>query len=106
MTLKTLLGAACAITALGAGLAGCSDNRATAGQTISLSGGSKYCSPFQKTSTNGPAAAPVMASGDPAAAFEDCLHRWSYALAPARDELNKVKRAAPIGAFCDSSKPQ
>jgi hypothetical protein len=93
------LGAGAAI-ALAAGLAGCnSGGGGDGGGRLALTG-SSYCTPFQKTanttssSSAGLAAAPASATGDPGAAFDDCIHRWAYAMAPARDPADIVAHAA------------
>jgi hypothetical protein len=93
MTRKTLLGTALAMSALAAAAAGCNENRADAGQTMSFSA-SKYCTPFRTANNTTTTAAPVAPITDPSAAFEDCVHRWAYALAPARDPADIVARAA------------
>jgi hypothetical protein len=89
------VGAGAAI-ALAAGLVGCS-NGATADGRLALTGAS-YCTPFQKaaatTSTPSGLAAPVSTAADPGAAFDDCVHRWAYAMAPARDPADIVAHAA------------
>jgi hypothetical protein len=93
------LGAGAAI-ALAAGLAGCnSGGGGDGGGRLALTG-SSYCTPFQKTanpttsSSAGLAAAPASAAADPGAAFDDCIHRWAYAMAPARDPADIVAHAA------------
>ena len=103
MTLKTLtLAATAALAAMN--LVACSDNGRTGG---SVSG---ICKPFTTASANNggnnataatslntpnaanelPAAGPV---GDPAAAVDDCLHRWGYALAASSDAANFAAEA-------------
>jgi hypothetical protein len=69
------------------------------------------CTPFPTTTvttttttTNGRPSAPVVAApvvGDPAAAVEDCLHRWAYALAASPDDANQAATATV--AACGSS---
>jgi len=58
--------------------------------------GKDYCTPFKAASTSSTAstglAAPTVA--DPGAAFDDCVHRWSYTLAPARDPADVVAQAS------------
>ena len=81
--------------AAAAGLAGCNRQAAAGGGNITLTGG-KYCTPFPATAaatnaTTGLAPAPV---SDPAVSFDDCLHRWSYVLAPSRDPADVVAQAA------------
>jgi hypothetical protein len=88
------LGAGAAI-ALVAGLAGCND-RATSDGRLPLTGAS-YCTPFRTansaTAQTGLATAPVN-TADPGTAFDDCVHRWAYAMAPARDPADVVAHAA------------
>jgi len=55
--------------------------------------GAKYCTPFKSTEATGAAAA-NSALSDPAGAFDDCIHRWGYTLAPARDPADVVAQAA------------
>jgi hypothetical protein len=94
---KVHLGAAAAI-ALTAGLAAC-NNPASGDGRLALTG-SAYCTPFQKagaTPTNnqsGLAATPASTASDPGAAFDDCIHRWAYAMAPARDPADIVAHAS------------
>lgn len=89
------LGAGAAI-ALAAGLVGCNSGGGADGR-LALTG-SSYCTPFQKTASTssqaGLAAAPASMAADPGAAFDDCLHRWAYAMAPARDPADIVAHAA------------
>ena len=67
--------------ALGAAaLAGCSRE----------GGASDICTPFAAAAANG---GPAVIN-DPAAAFDDCLHRWSYSLAGAKDQADVVASAA------------
>ncbi|MBS0331528.1 MAG: hypothetical protein JSS35_02050, partial [Proteobacteria bacterium] len=70
-----------------AGLAACS-SKASSG----MAADGAICQPFPKASSpaTGPAAAP---GGDPAAAVEDCLHRWGYALAHSDDDAQHVANA-------------
>lgn len=75
------LGAAALAVALGLG--GCADrNRDTA--SAGGGAGSGICKPFPKD---------AVAPADPAAAMDDCLHRWGYALAKAGDEAGVVAHA-------------
>jgi hypothetical protein len=92
------MGAGAAIV-LVAGLAGC-NNGGTSDGRLALTG-SAFCTPFQKagatpTSNNqsGLAATPASTASDPGAAFDDCIHRWGYAMAPARDPADIVAHAA------------
>jgi hypothetical protein len=83
--------AALTLTALAIGVAGC--NRAgpqANAQTVALTSAPSYCTPFPATKASAANAAPL----DPGAAFEDCLHRWSYTLASARDPADVVAQAA------------
>jgi hypothetical protein len=63
--------------------------------------GSRICTPFADASAKVDAAAsppgaaqPFQAPVDPAAALDDCLHRWSYTLAAASDRAQDVAQAA------------
>lgn len=90
---KVHLGAGAAIV-LATGLVGCNDN----GGRLALTG-SSYCTPFRATSntatpTQSGLAAPAVDSSDPATGFDDCVHRWAYAMAPARDPADIVAHAA------------
>ncbi len=92
------LGAGAAIV-LAAGLTACNNSAAGDGR-LALTG-SAFCTPFQKagatpTSNNqsGLAATPASTASDPGAAFDDCIHRWGYAMAPARDPADIVAHAA------------
>ena len=80
---------------LAAGLVGCNNSEGRLALT-----GSSYCTPF-RTATNtssglasSAAAAPTAAGSDAATAFDDCVHRWAYAMAPARDPADIVAHAA------------
>jgi len=106
--LKRLILAACASLALGA-----CNNTHPAG--ASASGNGARCLPFPAvnattttaTTTTTTAAAPAVGAapgqapvagapvvtGDPAAAVEDCLHRWGYTLAASSDDANQVATA-------------
>ena len=92
------LGAGAAI-ALTAGLVGCNNAPGGGDGRLALTGAS-YCTPFPKAAaastatTSGLAAAPVSTAADPGAAFDDCVHRWAYAMAPARDPADIVAHAA------------
>lgn len=59
------------------------------------------CTPFPAAPaaapTSGPAA-PVATAGDPVAPLDDCLHRWSYALAGAGDESSTTVAQAALSA--------
>ncbi|HEY1749771.1 MAG TPA: hypothetical protein VGG29_00800 [Caulobacteraceae bacterium] len=55
--------------------------------------GAKYCTPFPQASASNSAAG-LSQAPDPATAFDDCVHRWAYALAPARDPADVVAQAS------------
>jgi hypothetical protein len=95
---RAKIGAGAAIVLM-TGLAAC-NNSGTGDGRLALTG-SAFCTPFQKagatpTSNNqsGLAATPASTSSDPGAAFDDCIHRWGYAMAPARDPADIVAHAA------------
>jgi len=95
MTSTLAIVGACGALALTIGLAGCNarGQASDGGSGLALSG-SKYCNPFKPTSTsNNTGLAPVSAN-DPAAAFDDCLHRWAYTLAPDHDPADVVAHAS------------
>jgi hypothetical protein len=71
-----LLAAVCALA-----LCGCNKN-----QTQGVAVGTAACKAFPT------AAAPV--GSDPGAVLDDCLHRWSYALAKSTDGADLVAQAA------------
>jgi hypothetical protein len=84
------LGAGAAIV-LVAGLTGCNNN---SDGRLALTG-SSYCTPF-RTASNAPSNTTGLATpaaGDAASAFDDCVHRWAYAMAPARDPADIVAHA-------------
>jgi hypothetical protein len=58
--------------------------------------GKDYCTPFKSanagSNTSTGLAAP--AAADPAVAFDDCVHRWGYTLAPALDPADVVAQAS------------
>jgi hypothetical protein len=59
-------------------------------------GGSSICTPFADAAPAAPAAPGQIApapTGDPAAAVDDCLHRWGYTLAASTDTAEAVARA-------------
>jgi hypothetical protein len=59
--------------------------------------GSKYCTPFPTASAAANATGGLgsaVAATDPAATFDDCIHRWGYALAPSRDPADVVAQAS------------
>ena len=88
------LGASAAIAVV-ASLAACNDGGGSDGR-LPLTGAS-YCTPFRTANTTssqtGLATAPVN-TADPGTAFDDCVHRWAYAMAPARDPADVVAHAA------------
>ena len=83
-----------AAATLAAALAGC-NRQAAEGGNISLAGG-KYCTPFPTAAaaTNATSGLAPAASSDPAVSFDDCIHRWSYVLAPSRDPADVVAQAS------------
>jgi hypothetical protein len=89
------LGAGAAV-ALAASLAGCNHGGDADGR-LALTGAS-YCTPFQKAAAPAPGQAGLApaspATADPGTAFDDCVHRWAYAMAPARDPADIVAHAA------------
>jgi hypothetical protein len=94
--LKTTLASVAMFSA--AALGACNRQGASADGTHLTLTGSKYCTPFptataSSNATSGGLAAPAAAS-DPAAAFDDCIHRWGYALAPSRDPADVVAQAS------------
>ncbi len=94
-----MLGAA-ALTALAFAAAACNQTRVDRGGTFEVSS-SKYCTPFR---TNQQPNAPGMAVYEPQAAFEDCAHRWGYALAAGRDQAEVVAQA--VVAACSGQLAQ
>jgi hypothetical protein len=93
---SSLTAAAAALCALA--LAGCNDNAHRA----AMGGGSNLCIPFAGSGA-GAAGPPSVAAApaDPAAAVDDCLHRWGYALAAAGDPADQVAQAT-VGACAAS----
>ncbi len=92
--MRTKMGVAL-VAATAALLTGCNRQAVTAGGNISLAGG-KYCTPFPTSPAAANAAsglAPATVS-DPAIAFDDCIHRWGYVLAPSRDPADVVAQAS------------
>jgi len=89
LTLLTLAAAA-------ASLAACNQANSSRNSVAGL------CTPFPAapaaTPTSGPVAPAVAPTGDPAAPLDDCLHRWSYALASADDESSAVVAEAALSA--------
>ncbi len=84
-----------ALMAAAAIMSGCSQS-ADAQNGLTLTG-SKYCSAFKASSDTTSTAALNAALSDPAGAFDDCVHRWGYTLAPARDPADVVAQADRIG---------
>ncbi|HEX4197505.1 MAG TPA: hypothetical protein VHZ26_08685 [Caulobacteraceae bacterium] len=99
-----------ALMALAALLCGCDQQASAANGGLKLSG-STYCAPFKASTVNANGALST-ALTDPAAAFDDCIHRWGYALAPARDPADVVAQAAVnacgpiIGAWSQQAESQ
>jgi len=75
-----------------AGLPACSPTGA-ADARLSMTG-AKYCTPFAATGAGGNTVTGLAQAPDPAMAFDDCVHRWAYALAPARDPADVVAQAS------------
>jgi hypothetical protein len=74
-------------------LPACSEHGA--GETRLALTGKDYCTPFKAANAGSNAtglAAP--ATADPGAAFDDCVHRWSYTLAPSLDPADVVAQAS------------
>ncbi|HEY3948935.1 hypothetical protein [Phenylobacterium sp.] len=92
---------ALAVAFAAAGLVACND--ASSG----MAADGAVCQPFPKTSAQtgtGTSAAtppPPVVAGDPAAALDDCLHRWGYALAHSSDDAPPVANA--VLAACGPS---
>ena len=89
MSAAKLIALAAATAALG--LSAC--NNPDAART---GGGSRICTPFPEAAATGQAGnvAAVQPAADPAAATDDCLHRWGYSLAPSSDRAEEVAQAA------------
>ncbi|HVN01774.1 MAG TPA: hypothetical protein VMT68_16335 [Caulobacteraceae bacterium] len=87
-----LAGAAAAVVAV---MAGCNRQAGTATAEGLGSSGGKYCTPFPSAAaaTNSAGLAPTQIN-DPAASFDDCIHRWGYVLAPSRDPADVVAQAS------------
>jgi hypothetical protein len=98
------------LTAASLSLAACNNTH----PATTASGNGARCLPFPPVNAAAPAPAPAAASaqapalaaappiaGDPAAAVEDCLHRWSYTLASSTDDANQV--ATAVMAACGPS---
>lgn len=92
MNTTLALAGAAAMVAMAIGMAGCSDRSAAESDGLAANG-SKYCNAFKPaaTNTNGGLAPPA---ADPAASFDDCIHRWAYTLAPDHDPADVVARAS------------
>ncbi len=88
----SILGAG-AMMAAAAMLSGCNQSASAQGGGLQLTG-SKYCKPFKTGADVSGTAAMNAALNDPSAAFDDCIHRWGYTLAPARDPADVVAQAA------------
>jgi hypothetical protein len=86
------VGAGIALAGL-ATLAACNPSGGVSGDTHLALTGSKYCTPFPATSASNSTAG-LSQTPDPATAFDDCVHRWAYALAPARDPADVVAQAS------------
>jgi len=86
-TTLAIVGAGAAM-ALAVGVSGCGERSSAQSGGMTLTG-SKYCTPFRAATTN-----VNTTLSDPAASFDDCVHRWAYTLAPARDPADVVARAS------------
>ncbi len=95
MTSAIAIVGACGALALTIGLAGCNarGDAADPGGGLALAG-SKYCNPFKPTAANGNTGLATATTNDPAATFDDCVHRWAYTLAPDHDPADVVAHAA------------
>ena len=82
---RTTLTAALALAAMG--LSACSDHDGR------LAANPRICADFKATST-AQAGVPAIAASDAATPVDECLRRWSYSLASARDPANVVADAA------------
>ena len=82
---RTTLTAALALAAMGLSACGDHDGRLAANPRI--------CADFKATST-AQAGVPAIAASDAATPVDECLRRWSYSLASARDPANVVADAA------------
>src|SRR5690348_12589451 len=100
MMQRNALGAACLMIAFAFGAAACNQTHAQSDSGTFTVGSSKYCTPFKTAAPP----APGMASYDPQAAFEDCAHRWGYALAAGRDQAEVVAQA--VVAACSGQLQQ
>jgi hypothetical protein len=54
---------------------------------------SRICTPFPEATTANGQPASAAPPADPAAALDDCLHRWGYTLAISSDDANPVAQA-------------
>jgi hypothetical protein len=83
------------VMAAATGLTGCNRQAVAQSGNLTLTG-SKYCSPFPSTSvpSNATSGLAPAANIDPAVSFDDCIHRWGYALAPSRDPADVVAQAS------------
>ncbi len=82
---RTTLTAALALAAVG--LSACNDHDGR------LAANPRICADFKATST-AQAGVPAIAASDAATPVDECLRRWSYSLASARDPANVVADAA------------
>ena len=92
MNRSRALGASCTLMLLCAGMVGCKPQASTSGDVLGSSDAG-YCTPFPTSANTAPA--------DPGGVFEDCVHRWSYALAPGRDDASTV--AAAVVSACGTA---
>lgn len=104
-------GAGALTLAFAALLSGCSPQASAAIGGLQLNG-SQYCTAFKAGTGANASGALNTALTDPRAAFDDCIHRWGYALAPARDPADVVAQAAVdacgpiIGAWSQQANEQ
>ena len=88
MTMKPITSAVAlsALTLMGVGLGGCQRHGELAANT-------QICTPF-KAVTAGQVATPASGVVDAASPVDECVRRWSYSLASARDGADVVANAA------------
>jgi hypothetical protein len=77
-----------AAMSIGFGLAGCGPSNRNSGLTVSSAAGP--CTPFKGADAASP---PAGAPANGSAAVEECLHRWGYALASAKETADVVAAA-------------
>jgi len=83
-------------------LAGAALALAACGEGRDRRGDTRICTPFPEAKADGQAAnTAALAPATPAAAVDDCLHRWGYTLAASSDRADEVAQAAV--AACTSA---